>query len=380
MNKLLKLFIVFLALTQINMLCQAEITTVMNRPFKDNKTVKAAVKSGLVNYAWNIDASAKCSHGNGVAFPNNTPKAGAGAWNVTSTVLPLNKNVLYGELAEHPTVGYAWGNFDAVSSWSPGNKKYYVTMTVSTELGVYASAKADKAKPVDKAVATADVSSLSMSLGSSSVSLHHLHGSATVTSKGKMKKKEGVITHVKWRDPLTLSLLEVETGQVYSRDLFAVNVDMDDFGNGAFTFDNEAGGEGVFLSCNADESINMYGISNCDWLITSYGDFSASLSGGNFSVSGTWASLPWELTYEDPSDTSSNVLSAFLSSDYLFSNLEWQIPESLMQDGYTYDLDLSWNDSTNIECEAIDQIPEPATLFMLSFGALILKKYKNQNL
>jgi len=369
--------VVFLA----NVFCHASID---HRTFETSKKIKTTVTGGLIIYAWNLNATAGCTHGLGVPYtsgPNSNNAFGMAntlpgfsTWNIANPVGSFSSSAIFGMTALHPTDGYAKGTFSATSV--PATKgKFAVNMLVEAELGVYASAKAGAGVKKDIAQATAAVNSVSMKLGSSNISLHGLTGKAYVRSKGRMGKKVQKGFHKtakRWRDPISLSLTEVETGQVYSQDLFSVNVDMEDYGHGAFTFDNGIAGEGVLLSCDADENILMYGSSDSDWLSFSYGDFSASLSEGIFTTTGAWASLPWQLTHEDPGDLLSDVLSASLSSDYLLTDLAWQIPETLMREGFTYDLDLDWDDSAFLDAVAVAEVPEPMTLSLLAFGGLAL--------
>lgn len=333
----------------------------------------ANANGGLLTYSWDLNATASCTHAPGSPFTNNTEQTDAGDWDVKSVDFPLYATALYGMNAEHPTAGYAAAVFTASSTWSPANNRYDIFGWIDATVGVYASAKADAAVPKDVAATTADVKNVKMSFGKKTISVHDLHGEAKVTSQGKAGKqvnKGTVKKGKKWADPISLTLIEVDTGQTYSQDLYAVNVDVAEFGHAAFTYDNDTGGEGVFLSCDADESVRIDGSSNSDWLISPYGAFSASLSEGSFAATGAWASLPWQLTYEDAGNIASNVLSASLPSEYLLADLEWQIPESLMRDGHSYDLRLDWSESASDSAMAIDEIPEPGPFCLIAGGGL----------
>jgi hypothetical protein len=340
------------------------------RTFGDTKKLITTVNAGSqLTYSWDESSYADCDH----TESDSSAPSGSDTWDVENVDTPLNVTKSANSQVPHPTKAFAVSQFSAQSS--KVGAQYKVQGSLTGRVGVYASALADKAVPEDTATALAQLTMARMSVGQKSISIHDLSGGAqiTTTKTGTPTAVKGNTRHaVKYLDPVSVTLLEVETGQAYSQELLSINIEMEDYGNGLLIYDNEVGGGGVLMSCDADESLRIYGCSQSDWLLASYGAFSASLSGGKFEATGVWASLPWQLTYQDPADPASTVLSASLSASYLLTELQWQIPETLMREGYTYDLDLSWSDSGQMEAIDVDVIPEPTTIGLLGLGWLCL--------
>jgi hypothetical protein len=178
-----------------------------------------------------------------------------------------------------------------------------------------------------------------------------------------------LVALAKAKDPISMHVVEVETGLEYEEMLLSVQAEAradEGEGGASWEFDELAG---ITLStAGAGGGLGKVWISgdaSSDWLVNPIGTFGASLIDGAFSATGAWEYLPWELTYEGAA-----VVGAYLPASEFSAafHLDYQVPDLVMRDGYTYDVTVSFDDEWS-ECYAMD-VPEPATTVLLLASGL----------
>jgi hypothetical protein len=183
---------------------------------------------------------------------------------------------------------------------------------------------------------------------------YHKHGSA------------GSIYHIHEdyvRDPVTLTIREVETDSEWEETIWDVEVE-----NGGelaavdWVFSST---EGVRLEVgrNDDDQIGSYvhisGRADSDWLLNPYGEFTATLDASGFSATGAWAGLPWQFDFDG-----GDIIRATLDASYLPTELEYEVPDDLINPDFHYDQGINVLDYQ----EGSAVIPAPGSLGMLAIG------------
>jgi len=180
----------------------------------------------------------------------------------------------------------------------------------------------------------------------------------------------------KVKDPISITLVEVETGLEHEEVLFDL----------AYTGDTGRSDhevmcdweDGILLATEKtpdpvlpiDGFVEIVGSADSSWLVTPYGEFSARLDQGTFTATGAWAGAPWVLTYDGD-----DVVSAYLGPEYVPQVLDYVIPDSYFTPGMTYEQGLN-NDEEAELCASC--IPEPATALLVGLGALALIRRKRK--
>ncbi len=170
-----------------------------------------------------------------------------------------------------------------------------------------------------------------------------------------------------WRDPIFIQLTNDRTGESLSEELFRFDL-MADFA------DDSAGwtvaGETMTLRAGGGEtgnwlgSISITGAANSSWLLNPLGEFGASLTGGLFAASGYWANL-WQVQ----TDAQGRAIAATINLSDLNWNLQYMIPDSVMNDTDSYTRVLSVIE--DYEEQGGDVIPAPASLALLGLWCAV---------
>ena len=192
------------------------------------------------------------------------------------------------------------------------------------------------------------------------------------SGKGDGKGPQAVATRnghtAHWVDPIYISLLNDQTNEYWTEELFGMKVDADFADDSAswsitdsqFTLVAGGGNSSQWLG-----SVAMSGSAKSSWLLNPLGDFNASLSGGLFTASGFWANL-WQVQ----TDGMGRAISATLNLSQVDFNLKYMIPDSIMNDTNSYTRVLSLTEDYDEQIAA--EIPTPGSVVLLSAGAVVL--------
>ena len=192
------------------------------------------------------------------------------------------------------------------------------------------------------------------------------------SGKGDGKGPQAVKTKnghtARWADPIDFRLINDRTQEEISEELFGLWLDADFADDSAswsitesqFTLVAGGGNSGEWLG-----SVTMSGSAKSSWLLNPLGDFSASLSGGLFAASGFWANL-WQVQ----TDSMGRAISATLNMSQVNFDLQYVIPDSIMNDTDSYTRVLSMTEDFDEHLEGV--IPSPGALSLLGAGAVVL--------
>lgn len=160
------------------------------------------------------------------------------------------------------------------------------------------------------------------------------------------------------KDPLIVTLLEIETGRTIVEELFSMKAERNM--DASLRIDDG----GIFLEAAAD-GISSAWISagfSSSWITNASDPWSASLTNGFFQTSGFLSGQPWDLTFDG-----GNVIRAFLPIQYLnvFEG-QYQVPGSFLVNDLHYDESLNF--SLSGDDRAADAVPETRTFTLLLIG------------
>lgn len=192
------------------------------------------------------------------------------------------------------------------------------------------------------------------------------------SGKGDGKGPQAVATRnghtARWTDPIDLRLINDRTQEEITEELFGMWLDADFADDSAswsitdsqFTLVAGGGNSGGWLG-----SVALSGSAKSSWLLNPLGDFSATLSGGLFNASGFWANL-WQVQ----TDAMGRAVSATLNLSQVNFDLQYVIPDSIMNDTDSYTRVLSLTEDFDEQIEGV--IPSPGSIALLSAGAAVL--------
>lgn len=169
-------------------------------------------------------------------------------------------------------------------------------------------------------------------------------------------------------DPIVLTIKDIDTGDIWSTELFSLDV-ASSSKNGALALWNYDSNNGIDLALERnidgvlDGRIDIAGSMNSDWIIDPVGEFGASLVGGQFSATGAWAGLPWDLTMDG-----GDVIAASLAAEYVPSSLSYTVPDAFINDDHTYSQSLAWDDDSD-GVDYAENVPAPGSLVLLTMAA-----------
>lgn len=310
--------------------------------------------AGMVGEFWlEAFAYAKCGHG--VSAPPLDQKHGF--WAVAPGWAGLEA-----EAVAAPTPHAKANAFASVSATAPaphgGANQHHFTVThrvKGDKEANYCNAGSSYARRWSKSVADIDgatVTGSHLQATSGSVQLtYHKDGSA------------GSIYYIHEdyvRDPVTLTIREVETDSEWEETIWDVEVENGgEFAAVDWVFSST---EGVRLEVgrNDDDQIGSYvhisGRADSAWLLNPYGEFTATLDAGGFSATGAWADLPWEFDFDG-----GDIIRASLDASYLPTELEYEVPDDLINPDFHYDQGINVLDYQ----EGFAAIPTPGSLSLL---------------
>jgi hypothetical protein len=315
-----------------------------------------------VKCSWNASATAECWHG------------GNSDSDVNSHVVPLGLGHVCGPHNAEAEVRDAWGyaeiNFSATPPGAAGGP-----------VAVHKDGLADGLTWPCLGASFAAWENGKIKLNSGHVSGGTLRGTVDAVRVRWPSKGEGSISRIEgsrhaWlNDPICIELYEVETDTTIVEQLFSASFNGSG-SQGGFSWDlNFDTGLTLGTPANSlgqiDGSVTIGGEASSSWLVNPWGSFGASLVAGVFSASGAWAGLPWMLEYDAGRVVRASLPAASLAP---FTNLDYAIPDSLLDPDLTYDLSLDV--TTDAGFEGTD-VPEPATLALLAFGGLVALRRRN---
>jgi len=197
-------------------------------------------------------------------------------------------------------------------------------------------------------------------------------GKATITeNKQKVEVKNNFVggrstfhrrtSEAKARDPISIELLDLDTGDLFTEELFSI--DWSVTGDALLEFDTDLG---IVLDVPADgfSNASFAGGFHSDWIVVPMEPFAVSLADGVFSATGAFAGLGWMLTLDG-----SDVVRATLAADQMpnFAT-EYLVPDALLTDGHTYRQTLV----LGLSGDAAEAAPAPGTVLLLVAGLVPL--------
>jgi hypothetical protein len=192
------------------------------------------------------------------------------------------------------------------------------------------------------------------------------------SGKGDGKGPQAVKTKnghtAKWADPIHITLINDRTLEELTEELFRLSLDADMADESAswsitdsqFTLVAGGGNSNEWLG-----SIGMSGSAKSSWLLNPLGDFSVSLGGGLFAASGFWENL-WQVQ----TDAMGRAVAATLNLSQVNFDLQYMIPDSVMNDTDTYTRELSVTEDFDEQIDGV--IPTPGTISLLGAGVVVL--------
>jgi hypothetical protein len=160
------------------------------------------------------------------------------------------------------------------------------------------------------------------------------------------------------RDPIIISLDEIETGIIINEELFSLEATFNQSAEVSWDSIN-----GIIIKAPIDgaSSVSIYGGTNSSWVTSGPGLFSLTLSNGIFSTSGALNSTYWNLTFDG-----TNVVGAKLAPQYIPDlNILYTIPSSLLSSDNHYVQTLN----IDAEIQGIENtVPEPSSTLLLGLG------------
>jgi hypothetical protein len=164
------------------------------------------------------------------------------------------------------------------------------------------------------------------------------------------------------KDPISIEILDLNTNETLTEELFSYSVDGKGLGSWAFNTDHDDGISLELASGNASDAfVGIAFSSSSSWLTSPLGDFSARLTMAGFETTGVLYGQPWQLDYQD-----GRVVRASLAAQYLPSfDLEYTVPQSIIDPQHQYAESLLFSGETSL---FDDQVPEPSSLLALAGG------------
>jgi MYXO-CTERM domain-containing protein len=174
---------------------------------------------------------------------------------------------------------------------------------------------------------------------------------------------------VSYGDPISVTVTDLDTSTVTTEDLFSLAIDAaSGEAEVSFEYDLELGltlSTGRNAGGIVDGNISIAGAADSTWLVSPFGQFGATLSGGAFTATGVWADKPWLLTFDG-----SEVVGAYLPAAFIPAVFDYTVPDSIIaSDNSEYQQDYGVETELTVSAEVV---PEPAALSMLVLGGLAL--------
>lgn len=318
------------------------------------------MKNANGSYELGGAATADCAHGNKV---ETTPEPLKGKWLVLEALsqdtTDIEAKVAHAEAKARATADLPKPTWDAKKEkWIIGNGSVSATAT--------ADAKPD---PQGKSYAKGEAWSKVSYKGKGKKNTVGISTVVDETNKNGKSIPGAPGRHRNgWDDPILFNVYDGVTEELLRSEVLfdlSVNADRDD-GEFEWTWDES----GVMLSTPRSDlgtvtgSIMINGGTTSDWITNPIGRFGASLGDGEFSATGIWASLPWELTTDG-----SDVVSAFLPASAFSTVMSFDIDIPLPDDDTEYVFEVSYDDVMVVEDE---NVPAPATLIIAGPFACLL--------
>jgi hypothetical protein len=347
---------------------------VYSLPYDATKTITwtfngKPVAATLGHYKWELNASAKDNHINKkVAKNSNAPNP----WQVINGLPKIAKTTgLVGgngcpnaqaEIEFEATQPIAIGNLSTVSGLIHVSG---FAKTVPKNPGNHTNQKVSASSYGKMQIAAAQVSGMVIKNGKGKIKVKNAHK----FKKGAVEFK-GFTTKTSLRDPVSIQLEEFnqsgEKTATYIEQLFSLESNV--VQNGELTWDET---NGIILDTPLDNmsSVSILGGFDSAWILSEPDPFSASLSNGEFNVTGAFSLPNWELTYNGL-----DVVCAKLAPEYIPElEVEYAVPSLLVNNDFIYRETLLIENYGSTAAA----VPEPSTCMLFFFGLMglvVIKK------